>query len=391
MLYIKVSLDNKFSVIGKIVRRILVSISIAVLLFTKIAVAPNFYLNKGIRASFNERSNLLIKLFKSYFPDRKDNLSQADLYELYRNYDLWNKLLPYYDLVHAYATDGVYPLIAGKSYIAYEHGTLRNIPFAETLQGRCSAISYKLANHVCITNCDTIKAAKKLGLSKYSFVPHPVNEEFYDIDGDSNFFSEKLHTDLSSDFIVLHPSRQHWSNKRDTNYEKGNDILIKGFEQFIQEVDQKATAIFIEWGSSIDESKNLIDKLGISSRIIWIPVQPNRQLVRYILATDLLADQFYIGAFGSTMPKALMCRKPAMLYINEEAHRWCLEKMPPVINVKNEKEVFLGLKNVYLDKNWRDMICSQGKEWYDKYHSNNIIERDLSSIYKKALDATALR
>ena len=52
----------------------------------------------------------------------------------------WAKLFAHYDLVCGYATDGMYPmLVGGVPYVAFEHGTIRNIPFEPTPQGRLCA------------------------------------------------------------------------------------------------------------------------------------------------------------------------------------------------------------------------------------------------------------
>ncbi len=300
----------------------------------------------------------------------------------------WRGLLSYYDLVHAYATDGIYPLLAEKPYVAYEHGTIRNIPFEDTTQGRLCAITYKNANHVCITNADNIESAKKLGLNNYTFVPHPINEEFLAPDEKSGILRSSIRKEFDSDFVVFHPSRQHWEQQRHPDWEKGNDIFIRGFARFIKEVNPNAAAVFVEWGKFVDKSKSLLEELNITDRVMWIPPQPNRKMIRYIHATDLLADQFYLGAFGSTMPKALACGRPAMLYLNEEIHNWCFDEMPPVINTRTDREVFEGLKKLYADKAWRHQLVEDGKTWYRKYHSNDVILHRLLQCYEKALSVS---
>lgn len=323
------------------------------------------------------------KAFKNFFPERHDSLTWKDLITHY--YSDWKRLFHNYDIIHAYATDGIYPLLARVPYVAYEHGTIRNIPFEQTTQGRLCALTYKLANQVCITNADNIEAAKRLGLNNYKFVPHPVNEEFLTPDKKSEALSISLYKRLDSDFIVFHPSRQHWEKQRHPDWEKGNDIFIRGFARFVSEVNSKAAAIFVEWGKSVSDSMKLLEELGIADKILWIPPQPNRRMVRYIHATDLLADQFYLGAFGSTMPKALACGKPVMLYLNFDIHKWCFDEMPPVINARTEQEVFEELTKAYTNKEWVSKIAEEGKSWYRRYHSNEVVLNRLLSVYKAVL------
>lgn len=335
--------------------------------------------------SFENRAKELVKDFTKKFPERVDKLTKNDLVGYKHYIPLWRNLFSRYDIIHAYATDGIYPLLARVPYVAYEHGTIRNIPFEQITQGRLCALTYKLADRVCITNADNIAAAKKLGLDNYKFVPHPVNEEFLAPDQESEALSISLHERLDSDFIVFHPSRQHWEKQRHPDWEKGNDIFIRGFARFASEVNPKAAAIFVEWGKSVTDSMKLLEGLGIADKILWIPPQPNRRMVRYLHATDLVADQFHLGAFGSTMPKALACGKLAMLYLNLDIHKWCFDEMPPVINAGTEEDVFEGLVKVYTDEDWVAQLAAEGMSWYKKYHSNRVVLEELLAAYRDVL------
>ncbi len=89
---------------------------------------------------------------------------------------LWKRLFSYYDIVVGFSTDGVYPLSVGKPYIAFEHGTIRELPFEDNYLGRQTAAVYQNANAVLITNCDNNRAADKLGIKNYHFIPHPTTE-----------------------------------------------------------------------------------------------------------------------------------------------------------------------------------------------------------------------
>ena len=135
------------------------------------------------------------------------------------------------------------------------------------------------------------------------------------------------------------------------------------------------------------ESKDLIEELGISNRIKWIPPQHSANMSRYIDASDLLADQFFLWAFGSTMPKALSMSTPAMLYVDEDIHKWCFPEMPPVINAQTAEQVYEGLKQAYYDRGWLEDLANQGREWYEKYHSNAVIRDRLIAYYEDVLAA----
>lgn len=311
--------------------------------------------------------------FAAAFPTRADRLVPEDLFGYYAVLRDWHALLGHYDAVVGYSTDGVLPLLCGKRpYIAYEHGTIRNIPFEATSQGRLCALTYRLADVAMITNCDNIVAARRLGLTNHRFVPHPVNESAHG-SGTSAALRERLCAELRARFLVFHPARQHWEERRHPDWEKGNDILIRGFARFVHEVAPDAAAVFVDWGQTVEQSKRLIAELGVADRVRWIPTQSNSGMIDYIQACDLLADQFHLGAFGSTMPKALLHGCPAMLYLDEERHRWCLPEMPPLLNARTPEEVFDGLAALYGEPGLRDDLVRRGREWYERYHSNRVI------------------
>lgn len=319
------------------------------------------------------------------------SFSQEDIIHLFNiknnilGISSFKKLLNFYDAVIGYGTDGRYPLLSNKfPYFAFEHGTLRAIPFETTIRGRLCALTYQLASSTFITNADNIVAAKRLGLKRYIFIPHPINEDgCFEIK--TNELRKKLLAENESNFILFHPSRHHWDQERNPDWEKGNDILIKGFARFVHEVNINALAIFVEWGKRVKESKILIQQLGISSHILWIKPQPNKQLLEYIQASDVLADQFYLGAFGSTLPKALLLGCPCLIYLNEHLHEWCLPEMPPVLNAKEENDVFYHLKRLMFDWQYKKQLAESGKNWYQQYHSNEVIANQFLAVFRETI------
>ncbi len=325
------------------------------------------------------------QLFLKFFPNRSDKLSINELTPYYSRIILWKKVFEDFDLVQAYALDGIYPLLSGKKYVAFEHGTIRNIPFENNTQGRVCALTYKAADNVIITNCDNIRSVEKLKLKNYQFIPHPINEEFLCIDERALSVRESLKSEYNSDFIIFHPSRHHWSEERHPDWEKGNDFLIKAFAKFIKEVNSQGLIIFVDWGACVNESKLLLKDLGIEDRVKWIKPLPNREMIRYIHASEIVADQFFLGAFGSTMPKALACKKAALIYIDESIHEWCFSEMPPVLNAQTENEIFLQLEKSYKDNDFYKKICEDGYQWYLKFHSNKLILDKTLNVYRELL------
>jgi glycosyltransferase involved in cell wall biosynthesis len=330
----------------------------------------------------------LIDTFATVFPARLDKLQQADLDALWfytSHVKLFDSVFAEYDIVQGFATDPIWPLLTKqRPYVAFEHGTIRQIPFDDSPVGRLTALAYHQADAVIITNGDNHQAAERLKLTDYRFIPHAVNEKWLQ-PGLGQSLRQQLRQELGADFLVLHPARQHWEEQRHPSWEKGNDIFIKGLARFVHEVAPHAAAVFVEWGQKVLESKTLLGQLGIASRVKWIPLQHNCGLSRYVDACDVVADQFYLGAFGNIMPKALAHGKPAILYVDEARHRWCFPEMPPVINARTPEEVYKGLTRAYKDPDWLRELSKAGWRWYHTYHSNAVIRERLLALYHDVL------
>ena len=316
--------------------------------------------------------------------DRADTLLVED-YEGYREImPALNALFQHYDLIHGYATDGVYPMLARRPYVALEHGTIRAIPFQPTAEGRLCALTFCLAADVCITNADNIVAARRLKLDRYKFIPHPIDETHFDPDSQSETLRSDLRRKLSADFIVFHPTRQHWETSRPPSWEKGNDIFIRGLARFLRETPN-AGAVFVNWGKTVSQSKALLSELGIASRIHWIEPVPHRWMIRYMHATEATADQFYLGAFGSITPLALGLGKPALLHLNQEVHDWCFPQPPPVLPSSTPEEVYAALKRLQDDPAWRDQVSRDSRQWYAAHHSAAVITERLLAMYESVV------
>ncbi|NNL84532.1 MAG: glycosyltransferase [Myxococcales bacterium] len=293
----------------------------------------------------------------------------------------WMGVLRYYDVVVGYATEGWVPLFAGIPYIAYEHGTIRKLPFETSTEGKLCAITYRRADQVLITNCDNIDAAQRLGLTQYRFIPHPVNERRKP----NPELRGELVDRCQAEFLVFHPARQHWEEARDPSMEKGNDIFLRGFSDFAKRARTRAGAILVNWGETVDASKALIDELGIRDQVIWIEPQPHLAMSEYVVASDVVADQFYLGAFGSITPKAMFLERPVLLNLDKERHRWAFPELPPVCHASTPGEVTAQLERLEADPEAAREIGIRGRRWYESWHSNRVVGNTLAETITDTL------
>jgi hypothetical protein len=329
--------------------------------------------------TFEARAERLIAQYQELYPDR--TFDPMLLRQYASTMPLMERLFTSYDMIIGYAIEGIWPLMAGKPYVAYEFGTIRNLPFEDSSSGRLAALVYRNCDQIIVTNCDNEKSAKVLQ-RPYFFLPHVINERF-DCSAEAGVaLREQLVAQHGGDFYVFHPARQHWSEVRDTNWDKGNDHLFHGFAALVRARAPNARCIAVAWGQTLEQSKDLVESLGIAANVIWITPQTHVSMMKYIAACDVVADQFTIPTFGGIPPKAFFLGKPVITSFDKALHQWCFAQMPPLIPASTAETVTEALLTIYTDTDYARSVSINGRAWYDTYNSNaRVQEVLLSNLY----------
>lgn len=301
----------------------------------------------------------------------RDSVFHFDIYR-------FRAIVKDYDLVQAYGLEPINCLIEQKPYIAYEFGTMRDIPFEKSLRGRLLASAYQHAHKVIITNPDVLPMAKRLGLKNYVFIPHPVDEEKF-CPGESQI-RQQLEQEFGNDVVVLFaPARHDW-------VVKGTDKMIQAISRLIKEArDTNIILILTTWGEETEKSKSLIAAEGIAHRVLWFPLLPKRKMVECYRAADIVLDQFHIGTFGLATAEAMACGKPVITYFDPKIHEWCFEEMPPVVGAHTKEDIFEKLKELVKAPHERKRIGQRSREWIIRYHGWKRVAQEHYNLYKEVL------
>lgn len=318
--------------------------------------------------SFDDRVAFLVNKFANDFPDRLDKLSVEDL-EMYRPLMFtWQHLFNQYDIIQAYSTDPILPLLADKPYFAFEHGTLREIPFQADAQGRRTALSYKMANHVFVTNADCLDNAQKLASKRVSFINHPFDEHHGDQVGGWQALKQYLSNLLDAEFLFFFPTRHDWVVG--TGYaDKANDVFLNAFCQLRQK-GYKVGLICCQWGKNVQESIKLIEQHNCRKFVLWQEPMGTIKFERMAKACDIVVDQFKLGSFGGILFKAMAVGSPICTYLNEEQILKEYPEIPPVINCQTTDQLIHKLAEIIEDRSKLTCLSSASKQWIEKYHSS---------------------
>jgi len=312
----------------------------------------------------------LIKKFSKFFPERSDQLTIQDIIPYTNAVRAFKHIFEKYNLVQAYATEPIYTLLANKRpYIAYEHGTIRDLPFEDSAQGRLTALAYRMADFVLITNPDNIRAAKKLNLKKFNSIPHPITEKWV---------KEKIKMPKDKSFNLFCPSRHDWDMKN-THY------FIHAFAKILKKTKKPVTLILVKWGSNIKKSQSLIKKLGIEKHVKWIELTPKNLYFQNIARSNVVLDQVYWVGMGGIVPEAMLFGKPVLVSYDAKLCQWMFPDPPPVLSVFTIDDIYKTIVDLLEKPKKAKEIGKEGQKWFNKYHSKKIIVKKHLEIYKKLL------
>lgn len=285
-----------------------------------------------------------------------------------------------FDVVFSYVYAPIYSLLAGeKPFVSVEIGTMRDIPFDGTKYGRLLALAYRKSPHVLITNPDVVRQAGELGVESYSFCPHPLDEDIYRPEPGGEF-RRSLLEEGHADYVLFAPARQNWEIKR-------NDRYLRAFQSLTQDDGLKAMLVIPGWGQEIERSQRLCRDLGIEEHVRWIPPQSEALLVKYYRSADFVLDQFDLGVFGLTTPKAMACGAVVVTSYEPSLHDWCFDEHPPLVPATTAGDIRAAVSELCRDEERRRELGTRARRWVERHHSKQRIR----SILEEAMGIACQR
>lgn len=308
----------------------------------------------------------LVAAWPISFPERTDPLTQSDL-SVYRSViERWRRLFAGYDMVIGYSTDGILPLLAGKPYFAFEHGTIREIPYRPTPEGRRTATTYRNAEHVFVTNFDCLESARTLAPGRFTLINHPFDEDHgLGVSGWQELRAS-LRSSLDCDLVCFFPTRHDWVPG--TGYaDKANDVFLRALAE-LRRAGLRVGAVCCEWGSNVWQSKALIADATLGSYIRWERPMAMRRFERMARACDLVVDQFKLGAFGGIVFKAMAVGAPVLTYLDEGRLLEQYREVPPVINCATQMDIVEKLGPLVRAPSRLVDLGQASRDWIKRYH-----------------------
>lgn len=325
--------------------------------------------------SFDARVAELVNSFAAVFPLRTDNLS-ADDAGMYREITYhWRRLFEYYDLVQAYATDPILPMLAGKTpYIGFEHGTLRSHTLCDEPVCRLTSLAYNMADHVFITNGDCLEYARKIGVTRYTPMLHPVDERrIAQIEGRH----DELRRELGVRHVFLCTLRHDWAIK-------GTDQYIRALPELTRSLGRDFRVIMTRWGADLDKSIALAESLGVADLIVWSEPLSRRKLIETLKSADILFDQIALPHFGATAPEGIAAGIPVIMSYEPASTEWLVAEPAPILTAHNAVEIAAQVLRA-LDPAWLADYQQRAAKWFDAHHSSRLVVQGHMDAYRRLI------
>lgn len=311
---------------------------------------------------------------------------RTDIDHYWERFRHFAPLLRRYDVVQGYALDGLWPLLAGQRYAAYEHGTLRSLPFEDDPTGRMTALCFGLADQVLVTNLDCLAAAERLGLDMDRVVPLP-----HAFDDQKLRDFARAHAQLrppEGKLRFFTPARQDWRDG-DPSLSKGNDRFLHAAALLAAEgVDFEIVAV--RWGRDLAASEALASELDLAGRLRWVEPMQKPELWRHYLTSHAVVDQFALPAFGGVTFEALALGRRVLNALDIPAAVRFFGEAPPLLVASSVEEVTAALRQVAADASDQAGIGVRGADWIERFHAAPRIMALQAQAYRTLIEGTAV-
>lgn len=355
----------------------------------KLRAGDNILLGKLIRQYQNlhlhvaqpekvERFQALVDEFARFFPERTDQLSVADVAPYAYDVDLLAPVFANYDIVQGYGIGPIHPAIADvRPLIAFEHGTLRDFIRGDIYWHRLTALGYRKADHVFVTNGDCIEHARWLGCESVSPMLHPIDVKQHEVRDDAMI--AELRRRYAGSVLLFCPIRHDWSVK-------GTDVHLRALPMLRARFGDRVKTVLSPWGQQTEESRRLIAEAGCGRNVVWLE-RPlcRRDLIRHLQAADVVLDQMALPHFGATAPQALAAGTPVIMSYVPESTAWLVREPAPILAAFTPQDVAECVVRA-IDPGWRAAFKVRAQEWIHAHHHDRAVMEGHVQAYRSVLE-----
>jgi len=282
------------------------------------------------------------------------------------------KTMRKYDLIHTYNEMPLNSMFSGRPYLAQTGGDeLRIKAFEKSFSGYLLKKGLQKANQLVYVWPIHKTYVEKLKIKNAIYLPRIWDTK--------SFGTRKTWPDDDKPLTLFFPTWEIWKTK-------GNEKFLKAFVRLCKE-KENIFLYFIDWGEDSPKAKNILSVPEAKQRVEIIPGPISRKKMAEIMEkSHILVDQFNSGSFTRIGIEAFNFGIPILINLDEPLHAELHNgEAPPVINAKNEDEIFLKIKKMIDAKSELKTIAKNAQEWASKHYDlQKNIDRYIE-LYEKIL------
>lgn len=259
----------------------------------------------------------------------------------------WASLFQLYDAVILYGQTPLLGHLAGIPYLAYEHGTIRHLPFEDHVVGRLTRDAYQAGHGVFLTNMDYVTAERRIDIrpDRRIYIPHGFDER------PLLAFANRHRREpavAAQPVRFLAPARHLWATDK-TGESKGNDQVVRAVARLVAEGRTGFVVQAVGWGQDLEATRALIRELGVEAYYEWLEPMPQASLWRAYMDSDAVLDQFVIPAIGAVACEALALGRRVITRPNPQAELAFFEERIPMLGAASPEEIAEAMARVLDD------------------------------------------
>ena len=226
------------------------------------------------------------------------------------------------------------------------------------------------------------RAVERLGCVLSADLPQPI---------DTSVFTPHIESAEAIDgfegLTIFHPARMMFTPDPflvETGQWKGNDILLRGFADAIdQGVDSRL--VLLDRGGSPDQesARRLIHELGMFDLVEWLSSGTSagftwRELADLYRSADLVVDEFG-GWYGLIALEGASCGKSVLNHVSADAMASMYPDGHPFLQARTAQDV-RDVITMLTDPDRRAAIGRASREWVLEHHDRSVVARRCESM-----------
>ena len=278
----------------------------------------------------------------------------------------WNSLMGLYDHRMMYGGSAVIGLLSdAPDYMAYEHGTIRSIPFENNPLGRLTKSAYERADAVFLTNTDYATASPRLEFSpeQRTYIPHAFDERPL-----LAFADKHRSTRRPGPIRLFGPARQDWV-LNDPARSKANHLVVKAAHELLRTEETNFKITFVAWGDDVAATKVLIAELGLDQHFEWVEPMARQALWMRYIDSDAVLDQFLISGLSGVTYETLALGCRTITKDDGICNKEFFGVPPPFLAAGTAAEIAQRIRELMADAEDAAGVGNRGTDWVRTYHS----------------------